>query len=226
MIYILVIAIVLAIVVLPGMWVKRTLNKYSVEYDALPGTGGELAKHLIERFQLPVKLETTEAGDHYDPQAQTVRLSEAFMNGRSLSAVAVATHEVGHAIQHHKNYGPLGLRTRLAGAAMKAERLGSAAFVFLPLLAIISRSPTLSGTLLAVAVGSMFLGVLVHLVTLPVEWDASFNRALPILAEGNYLNDQEMKIARKILLAAALTYVAGALLSVVNIWRWIYLLRR
>ena len=226
MLYVLLIVIALAVVALPGIWVKRTLKTYSVEYEALPGTGGELASHLIQRFELPVKLETTEAGDHYDPQAHTVRLSEEFMNGRSLSAVAVATHEVGHAIQHHSNYGLLGLRTRLAGAAMKAEKLGSAAFIFLPLMALISRSPTLSGTMLAVAVASMFLGVLVHLVTLPVEWDASFNRALPILEQGNYLNDQEMKIARKILLAAALTYVAGALLSMVNIWRWIYLLRR
>ncbi len=226
MIYLVVIVFVLALVAIPGLWVKRTLEKYSVEYDALPGTGGELAHHLIQRFELPVKLETTEAGDHYDPTAKAVRLSEQFMNGRSLSAVAVAAHEVGHAIQHTKDYTPLNLRSRLAGIAIHAEKLGSAAFIFLPIMALVTRSPTFGGVMLAVAVGSMLIGVLVHLVTLPVEWDASFNRALPILEQGNYLNDQELKIARKILLAAALTYVAGALLSLVNIWRWIYLLRR
>jgi len=221
-----VILIVLAIVVLPGLWVKRTLKKYSVEYDALPGTGGELATHLINRFELPVTLETTQSGDHYDPSEKVVRLSEEFMNGRSLSAVAVAAHEVGHAIQHNSNYSLLNLRTRLAVFAMYAEKIGSAAFIFLPLLALVSRSPTVGALMLGLAVGSMLLGVIVHMVTLPVEIDASFNRALPILEKGQYLNDQEMKIARKILLAAAITYVAGAMLSLVNIWRWIYLLRR
>ena len=225
MIVVIIIA-VLAIIILPGLWVKHTLKRYSVEYDALPGTGGELATHLINRFELPVKLETTESGDHYDPTAKVVRLSEEFMNGRSLSAVAVAAHEVGHAIQHDTNYPLLNLRTRLATFAMYAEKIGSAAFVFLPLLALISRSPTVGALMLGLAVGSMLLGVIVHMVTLPVEIDASFNRALPILEKGQYLNDQEMKIARKILLAAAITYVAGAMLSLVNIWRWIYLLRR
>jgi Zn-dependent membrane protease YugP len=225
MIYIIIGILVLAALIIPGWWVKHTLNKYSVEYDALPGTGGELARHLIKRFELPVTLETTDQGDHYDPSSKTVRLSEQYMQGRSLSAVAVATHEVGHAIQHHKGFALLNLRTRLAGLAMQAERVGSMAFVIFPILALISRSPTIGGSLLLLAVGSMFLGVIVHLVTLPVEFDASFNRALPVLEQGEYLNAEEMKIARKILLAAALTYVAGALLSIVNIGRWLYVLR-
>lgn len=220
------ILIVLAVVVLPGIWVKHTLQKYAVEYAALPGTGGELATHLINRFELPVTLETTERGDHYDPSGKVVRLSEEFMNGRSLSAVAVAAHEVGHAIQHDTNYPLLRLRTRLATFAVYAEKVGSAAFIFLPILALISRSPSVGMLMLGLAVGSMLLGVVVHMVTLPVEIDASFNRALPILEKGQYLNAEEIKIARKILLAAAITYVAGALLSLVNIWRWIYLLRR
>ena len=224
MVYLILGIIVLAALILPGWWVKQTLKKYSVEYDDLPGTGGELAKHLIARYELPVSLEITESGDHYDPRDKTVRLSQDHMNGRSLSAVAVATHEVGHAIQHHKGYPLLNLRTKLAGLAMNAERVGSVAFMIFPILALVSRSPTVGGSILMVAVGSMLLGVLVHLVTLPVEFDASFNRALPILEEG-YLNQQEVKIARKILLAAALTYVAGAALSMVNIWRWLYLLR-
>ena len=218
--------IILAIIILPGLWVKHTLAKYSIDYEGLPGTGGELATHLINRFELPVTLETTDSGDHYDPRDKTVRLSEEFMNGRSLSAVAVAAHEVGHAIQHDRNYSLLNFRTRLASFAVYAEKIGSAAFVFLPILALISRSPTVGALMLGLAVGSMLLGVIVHLVTLPVEIDASFNRALPILEKGEYLNAQEMKIARKILLAAAITYVAGAMLSLVNIWRWIYLLRR
>ena len=223
---IVVVLAVLAVIVLPGLWVKHTLKKYSVEYDALPGTGGELATHLINRFELPVTLETTEQGDHYDPGEKVVRLSEPFMNGRSLSAAAVAAHEVGHAIQHHTNYAPLNFRTKLASFALYAQKIGSAAFIFLPFLALLSRSATVGALILGLAVASMLLGVLVHLVTLPVEIDASFSRALPILEQGEYLNAQEMAITRKILLAAAITYVAAAMLSLVNIWRWVYLLRR
>jgi hypothetical protein len=225
MIYLLAFLILLAVILLPGWWVKHTLKKYSVEYDALPGTGGELAQHLINRFELPVKLETTEQGDHYDPQSKTVRLSEEFYKGRSLSAVAVAAHEVGHAIQHHKGYRPLLIRSQLAKFAVVAEKVGSVAYLALPILALLSRSPGMGALLLLIAIGSMFLSVIVHLITLPVEWDASFNRALPILQEGQYLTEPELNIARKILLAAALTYVAGALISIVNIWRWLAILR-
>ncbi len=223
MVYLFILFIV--ILVLPGWWVKYILNKYSIEYPALPGTGGELAEHLIQRFQLPVTLEVTELGDHYDPDSKTVRLSEHFLNGKSLSAVAVAAHEVGHAIQDHQGYGLLALRTRLARVAMSAEKIGGIAFVLFPVLALISRSPTLGAGLLFIAMGSLLLSLVVHLSTLPVEWDASFNKALPILQQGEYLSAAELIIARKILLAAALTYVAGALLSIVNIWRWLRLLR-
>jgi hypothetical protein len=79
---------------------------------------------------------------------------------------------------------------------------------------------------LIVAILSVLASTLVHLITLPVEWDASFGKALPILQEGEYLNDQDMKDARKILTAAALTYVAGSLASLLNVWRWLRYLRR
>lgn len=204
---------------------SRTLKKYSVEYDALPGTGGELARHLINRFEMSVDLETTEQGDHYDPESKTVRLSKEYFNGRSLSAVAVAAHEVGHAIQDQQGYRWLKWRSRLAKIAHYAEKLGSASFLLFPLIMLVTRSPIASGTLLLFAVATMGISVLVHLITLPVEWDASFNRALPILEQGDYLSSSELKAARKILLAAALTYVSAALMSLVNVWRWLRLLR-
>jgi hypothetical protein len=226
MIYFIILLLLISVILVPGWWVKYTLQKYSVEYQALPGTGGELAQHLIKRFELPVTLEITDQGDHYDPISNTVRLTPSFYHGRSLSAVAVAAHEVGHAIQHYQGYRPLLIRTQLAKIAAWAEKIGSVAFIALPILALLSRSPAIGGLLLLVAIGSMLLSVMVHLVTLPVEWDASFNRALPILKQGDYLSPSELAIAHKILLAAALTYVSGALLSLVNIWRWLAIFSR
>ncbi len=225
MIFLILIALFLLLVVGPSLWVKHIIKKYSVESPNLQGTGGELAQHLIDRFNLKASLETTEAGDHYDPVNKTVRLSPQFMDGRSLSAVAVAAHEIGHAVQHHEGHNLLSFRTRLAKLAASAERAGSVAFVVMPIVALITRSPGVGFAMIAIGVASMLLGVVVHLVTLPVEMDASFNKALPILEDGQYLDATQLAIAKKILLAAALTYVAGALVSIVNVWRWLYLLR-
>ena len=91
---------VLAVVLLPQLWVRFTLDKHAAERPDLPGTGGELARHLLNRFDLPnVKVEMTDKGDHYDPKDKAVRLLKAHHDGKSLSAVAVATHEVAHALQ-------------------------------------------------------------------------------------------------------------------------------
>ncbi len=110
MTYIFVLAIFLLLMFLPQWWVKYIMQKYNRSINALPGTGGELAQHLIDQYQLPVSLETTEQGDHYDPQTKTVRLSPQYFNGKSLTAIAIAAHEVGHAIQDHKQDQLLKLR--------------------------------------------------------------------------------------------------------------------
>ena len=107
-------AIFLCAVFLPTLWVRWVMQRYAREVPNLPGTGGELAKHLIQRFELDsVKAEVSDIGDHYDPQERTVRLSESNWSGRSLTAVAVAAHEVGHAIQHRKKDPRLQARTTL-----------------------------------------------------------------------------------------------------------------
>ena len=95
-----------------------------------------------------------------------------------------------------------------------------------PIVLLVARIPAASGLMLLIAVGSMALGTLVHLVTLPVELDASYGKALPILKEGNYLHDGDQRHAKKILKAAALTYVAGSLASLLNLGRWLAVLRR
>ena len=222
------IIVLLCVVFLPQFWVRRVIKKYSVTVDELPGTGGELARHLLDRFAMDeVRLEQTKDGaDHYDPETRTVRLAKAHLDGKSLAAVTIAAHEFGHALQHHTGYQPLLWRTRLAKLAAGAEKVASFILVSLPFVLLFTRAPILSALLLLAGLTVLCLPIILHLFTLPVEFDASFRRALPILDEGRYLPATAMPIARRILTAAALTYVAGSLASLLNIYRWIAILRR
>jgi Zn-dependent membrane protease YugP len=173
-----------------------------------------------------VKVEITETeGDHYDPLSKTVRLSPSNYNDNSLTAVAVAAHEVGHAIQHYENDQRLVLRTRLAQLAHVAEKIGSGFMVMMPIMLLLTRSPIASLIFTLAGLMSIAGSALVHLVTLPVEWDASFGKALPILKSG-YVSEEDYAAIENILKAAAFTYVAASLASLLNVWRWIALLRR
>lgn len=216
----------LAVAVLPQLWVRHTIDRHGADRPDLPGTGGELARHLLDRFDLSdTKVEITDKGDHYDPETRTVRLLARHHDGRSLSAVAVAAHEVSHAIQHARGERLLALRQRLAKLALATDRIAGIFFIAAPALALIARTPAALLALLAIGVGLLGVRVVVNLITLPVEFDASFSKALPILREGAYLDESDLPAARRVLRAAALTYVAGALISLVNLARWIRLLR-
>lgn len=225
--YLIVILLLVVLLFGPQWWAQTTFRRYARPQAHIPGSGAELARHLLDRFEMTtVSVEKTEAGnDHYDPQVRCVRLSPNNYDQNSLTAVAVAAHEVGHAIQHHRGEALLKLRTRLIQVASLAQKLGAAALVVMPLAALVTRAPSTGLMLLVAGIGSMFLASIVHLVTLPVELDASFNKALPILREGYVSKEDEPKV-RKILRAAALTYLAGSLASLLNLWRWIAILRR
>ncbi len=211
----------------PQLWVRAVMRRHSRPRDDFPGTGGQFASHLLTQLGLDqVKVEATESGDHYDPVSLSVRLSPENLNGKSLTAVAVAAHEVGHALQDKLGYRPLRWRTRLATLAMGAQQLGNGLFVLAPLIGAVTRAPSPMLLLLAAGLASFGSAALVHLVTLPVEWDASFRRALPLLEAGGYLSENDHKKARQILTAAAFTYVAGSLASLLNLWRWLRWLRR
>ena len=219
--------IILGVVFGPQLWARYTFNRYNKQQDHFPGTGGELAQHLINKFELhSVKLETTDKGDHYDPESRTVRLSPQYFDGKSITAIAIAAHEVGHAVQHAQNHPMLNLRSRLVKTAFVAEKIGSLAIIAIPVITLITRAPSAGVLVFIIAIGSMLISTLVHLVTLPVEWDASFSKALPVLKSGKYINDQEVAATKKVLRAAALTYVAGSLASLLNLWRWLAVLRR
>lgn len=224
MIWIVLLVILIAMIFLPQFWVQRVLKKHSAERTDFPGTGGEFARHLIKQQGLNVKLETTEQGDHYDPSSKTVRLSSDNFNGKSLTAVATAAHEVGHAIQHQQGMALLLLRTPLAKFAFYVERIAQVALLSTPVF--LSFLPGVGRISLIVAIVGMLASTLVHFVTLPVEFNASFSKALPILKNGQYLQNKDYQNARKILLACALTYVSAALASLLNVWRWLRFLRR
>jgi uncharacterized protein len=227
MLPVLLISLLLIIVFLPQFWVKRVIKQYSQDIEELPGTGGELAQHLINRFELEgVSVEATENGnDHYDPMSKTIRLSENNHIGKSLAAITIATHEFGHALQHHMHYKPLLYRTKFATMAAIAEKIASFILISLP-FTMMMKIPFVSLTMLLAGLTIMCLPIILHLFTLPVEFDASFNRAMPILSEGNYLPAEAMPIAKKILTAAALTYVSASLASLLNFYRWMAILRR
>ena len=218
---------IFALVFGPGWWVRKVMSRYGSPEDRYDGTGGELARHLLDSNNLQhVKVEETPKGDHYDPLEKVVRLTPEKLNGRSLTAVTVAAHEVGHALQDASGYQPLKIRTQLVMLTQPVQRLGAGILMAAPLIGILTRAPLVS--LLMILGGFMSLGAttLVHMVTLPTELDASFNRALPLLEKGGILKPVDLPHARRLLKAAALTYLSASLASLLNIARWWALLRR
>jgi uncharacterized protein len=218
--------LLLALIFLPQFWIRSVLARHQVERPDLGGTGAELARDLLDRANLRhVKVELTEAGDHYDPSDETVRLSLPHHDGKSVAALAVAAHEVSHALQHAENDRVFGLRQSMAPSIMWIERGAQVVFFAIPLLGAFARSPALIAAQIALVVMLLGSRLVMHLVTLPVEVDASFRRALPILAAGGYLPNEDMPAARRVLRAAALTYVAAALVSLIDVTRLIRVLR-
>ena len=228
MVRLILLLILVALVIFgPQLWTRRVFAKHSTPRPDYPGTGGELARHLLNRFDLQhIKVEPTEKGDHYDPLSKAVRLTPAIFDGKSLTAITVAAHEVGHAIQDHLGYQPLAERTKLVKVAQGAEKVGAVLMMGIPIAGAVARTPVASVVVMLAGMATMGISTLVHLVTLPVEWDASFRRALPVLRQGQYLAPDDERGARSILTAAALTYVAASLASLLNLWRWIAFLRR
>ncbi|MBT8136217.1 MAG: zinc metallopeptidase [Gammaproteobacteria bacterium] len=224
---VLLLVVVLTILVGPSIWVRSVLRKYSQPADRYSGTGGELARHLLDNLGLSdVAVETTEAGDHYDPADCAVRLTPDKHDGRSLTAITVAAHEVGHAMQDRDRFAPLRWRTRLVGVAAAGEKVGAGMLMVAPVAGLLTRAPITALLFAGGGLLSLASVAAVHLVTLPTEFDASFTRALPILEGGDYLQPGDAPHARKILTAAALTYVAAALMSLLNVGRWLAILRR
>ena len=205
-------------ILIPGMllmfWaqsqVKGTYRRYSEVPSSMGMTGAQVAKTILQKMEVyDVKVEPVagELTDHYDPSAKAVRLSEGIYNSTSLAAAAVAAHECGHVLQDVQDYKFMNIRASLVPAA----NLGSQ---FAPILVMASFFTAISGL---ATLGLIFFGAAIafHLVTLPVEFDAS-SRALKMIDEFGILQGEENKGARAVLQAAAWTYVATALYAVLN----------
>ncbi|MCU7845772.1 MAG: zinc metallopeptidase [Candidatus Thiodiazotropha sp. (ex Monitilora ramsayi)] len=227
MAYLLLLAIILLLLLGPQFWVQWVMKRYSRQPEEnFPGDGGELARHLLDRFSLQsVRVEVTDIGDHYDPGDKAVRLTKEKLEGRSLTAITTAAHEVGHALQDAADEPMFRLRTRLAVFAQYAQKLGSFLLFAAPLLTIVTRAPApglITGLAAFLIMGT---NVIVQLVTLPVELDASFKKALPLLKSG-YLEPKQYLAAKRILRAASLTYLSASLAGLLNFWQWLRVVRR
>lgn len=200
--------------------VSSTFNRYSKVRSGRGLTGAEGARMLLDSGGLqsvPIELIEGKLSDHYDPRTRTLRLSREVGQGASLASLGVAAHEAGHAMQHAEGYAPMKLRSLLVPAANLGSNLGY--ILFLAGL-IFLRSPLLMN----VGIAFFSAAVLFTVVTLPVELDAS-RRALALLSEKGILVSTEIDGARAVLRAAALTYLAAALMAILNLVRMILLSR-
>ena len=211
----------LALIFVPRLWVGHVLKRHN-QRD-LPGgrSARDLARELLDKNRLQtVKVQSTDMGDHYDPQTKSVRLSRDKIDRRTLTALTTAAHEVSHALQDASGYAPFVWRTRLVKVAQGVGEVGSVLFLTVPIAAIFFRHPIPPILIGSVALAMLGAGVIAQLAALPSEIDASFGRAMPMLRDG-YIGERQAEDARKILLACSLTYVASSLVAVLHIWPWI-----
>ena len=198
--------------------VQSVFNKYSRVAAMSSLTGAEAAKRILNAagiYDVSVEHVSGNLSDHYDPSNKVLRLSDSTYSSRSVAAIGVAAHECGHAIQHQQEYGPLSLRTILVPVTNIASK---AALPIILLGCILSYNQTL----IQVGIFAFSFAVIFQLVTLPVEFNAS-SRALVMLREQGILNEQEVPMSRKVLNAAAMTYVAAAAASIIQLLRLILL---
>jgi len=222
-------------------YIKSTFKKYSKSGLARPATGAQVAATTLRKSNLPIADPSGHVGatafgkrpvtiarstqgklsDHFDPRSNTVALSEEVHDKSSIAAAAVAAHEVGHAVQTAEAYLP----GRIRSALVPVASFGSSISIWLILAGLVIFSGTALGVNLMWAGVALFAAaVLFQIVTLPVEFDAS-RRAMILLRESGTLTAQELPAARKVLTAAALTYVAAALIAILQLAYWIALAR-
>ncbi len=198
--------------------VNSTMNKYSRVRNMSGITGAEAARRILNNeglYNVQIECLRNQRGDHYDPRTNTVRLSYDNYNGISVTAVGVAAHECGHAIQHAKGYAPLSLRSALVPVVNIGSQLG------LPII-ILGVILSWNQTLIQIGIWAFALSVLFQLITLPVEFNAS-RRAVQKVEEYGLLSAQENTGCKNVLTAAALTYVAAAASSILQLLRLILL---
>ena len=201
--------------------VNSTFNKYKRIRSASGMTGAEAAERILHQngiYDVGIEHISGNLTHHYDPRSKMLRLSDATYSSTSVAAIGVAAHECGHALQHKEEYAPLKLRTAIVPAANIGSRLG----IPIILLGVILGSSSL---LINIGIWVFSLAVLFQIVTLPVEFNAS-SRALHMVEQYGILGSNEVVHTKKVLSAAAMTYVAAAASSILQLLRLILLFGR
>lgn len=195
--------------------VKGTYAKYSSVQNMRRITGAQAAANVLNNYGINnVRIEQTSGTltDHYDPRTNVIRLSPEVYSGTSVASIGIACHEAGHAAQRAQNYVPIKIRN----AILPVANIGSSAGVFIAIMGYFL------GFGLLIDIGILLFAsvVLFQLVTLPVEFNAS-SRAMKVISETNMLYENERAGAKKVLTAAAMTYVASLLVSIMSLLRLI-----
>ncbi len=204
--------------------VRSTYSKYGQVENARRMTGAETARRILDQnglYHVRVEAVPGHLSDHFDPRANVVRLSESVYGKMSVAALAVAAHECGHAVQHAQSYLPVKLRTAL----VPITNLCSHAWYFTFLMGLFFSQRGFGPTLIYIGILLFAAVALFQLVTLPVEFNAS-SRALKILESSSFLEGNEVNGARAVLRAAAMTYVAGLLGSLMQLLRLLLIANR
>ncbi len=218
---------------LPGMllsliaqgMVKSTYNKYRQVRTRKGVTGAETARYILKAYNINnVYVEQTGGTltDHYSPSEGVIRLSSAVYNGTDIAALGVAAHEVGHAIQYDKAYFPIKIRNTIFPVASLGSNLG---YILIIVGMLFGSLGALSELFILAGIALFSFFVFFTVVTLPVEFDAS-NRAIKILSGAGFLDKEEIVGAKKVLGAAAMTYIASAITAILNLVRLILMSRR
>jgi Zn-dependent membrane protease YugP len=215
--YILVIAAAV-LSLLASAKVKSAFSKYSKITSRSGITGAQAAQRILQSagiFDVQIERVSGSLTDHYDPRKKVLRLSDSVYSSSSLAAVGVAAHECGHAVQHHNSYAPLAIR----GAIVPVANFGSMAAWPIIILGVV-----MSWNQMLITAGIILFSaaVLFQLVTLPVEFNAS-RRAVAVLRDTGILRDEELAQSKKVLDAAALTYVAAAAGAILQLLRLVLL---
>ena len=209
------------LIYLPDLYVKNIFKKNNKILNDMPFSGKELADKILKDFKLeniPINsIKNIPIGNsNYDPIKKEINISESIYNRKSITSLAVIVHEIGHAIQHKEKSKLLDLRIKLIKKTKILQNVGSVLFIIgLPSIFTVTKSFLLTIITGLIIIGCLSTNVLVHLITLPNETDASFNKALPILKK--YVPRENLKQCRSVLIAAAFTYLAGSVRSILQL---------
>jgi Zn-dependent membrane protease YugP len=208
----------------PGLWVNYTLNKHDDVLPNMPFTAKEFGLNLLKEQNLDeVNIEDTKIGDHYDTSSKTVRVKPERLDKKSITSITVMCHEIGHAIQHKENYPPLIRRQKIISKTEWLNKLSSLLlYAGVPMILATGALPFIRICVIIIF-ASILINMISHLITLDVELDASFKRAMPILE--NKIPQEYHASCKSILRVCAFTYVIGSLTTILNV-RNIWLLFR